>query len=118
MVDIGSSVQREIADIKLSRYACYLIAQNGDPRKQEISFAQAYFAVQTRKAELIEQKMQEMERLRARKKLTITEKEFQELCYERGVDGDGIGRIRSKGDAVLFGGKTTQQMKEKLGVKS
>jgi len=109
---------QQVDDYHLSRYACYIIAQNWDPKKQEIAFAQAYFAVKTRKQELIEKKMKELERLRARKKLTSTEKEFQELAYERWVDGRWIGRMRSKWDTVLFGGNTTQDMKNKLWVKS
>jgi DNA-damage-inducible protein D len=107
-----------VEDYYLSRYACYLIAQNWDVRKQEIAFAQAYFAIQTRKQELVEQKMLDFERLNARKKLTLTEKEFQELAYDRWVDWVWIWRIRSKWDTVLFWWKTTWDMKKKLWVKS
>lgn len=114
MVEIGSVTQRQIADIKLSRYACYLIAQNGDPRKPEIAFAQTYFAVQTRKQEIIEQRLAEIERLQAREKLTLSEKQLSTIIFERGIDHQGFGRIRSKGDTALFGGRSTQQMKNKL----
>ena len=118
MIKLGKWWEREIKEYRLSRYACYLIAQNWDPKKQEIAFAQAYFAVQTRKQEIIEQKLVDLDRLRARKKLTLTEKEFQELAYERWVDWAWIGRIRSKWDRVLFGWNSTQDMKNKLLVKS
>ena len=116
MVDIGSGAQRELNDIALTRYACYLIAQNGDPRKEEIAFAQSYFAVQTRKQELVEQRIALQERFEARNKLTASETELSKLIYERGVDDKGFARIRSKGDEALFGGYDTKQMKLKLDV--
>lgn len=113
-VKIGSEAERIIDDVMLTRYACYLIAQNGDPRKEQIAFAQSYFAIQTRKQELIEQRVALIERLNARQKLVASETELSKLIYERGVDDVGFARIRSKGDEALFGGFTTLQMKHKL----
>ncbi len=118
MVSIGSGAERPVEDVMLTRYACYLIAQNGDPRKEAIAFAQTYFAVQTRKQELIEERIRLQERLQARQKLTESETELSRNIYERGVDDQGFGRIRSKGDAALFGGNTTAQMKDKLSMPS
>ena len=116
MVPLGKGAERPVKDYMLTRYACYLIAQNGDPKKEEIAFAQSYFAVQTRKQELIEERIAYIERSEARGRLRESEKRLSQNIYERGVDDAGFGRIRSKGDAALFGGNTTQQMKERLGV--
>jgi|SRR3989338_747916 len=114
MVQLGSGSERKVDDFMLTRYACYLIAQNGDPRKEEIAFAQSYFAIQTRKQELIEERIALQERLDAREKLIASETELSKLIYERGVDDAGFARIRSKGDEALFGGNNTKQMKKKL----
>jgi len=117
MIRLAKNAERGVKEYVLTRYACYLIAQNGDSRKDEIAFAQSYFAVQTRKQEIIEDRIRLIERLNAREKLKESEKRLSQNIYERGVDDSGFGRIRSKGDQALFGGFTTKDMKERLGVK-
>lgn len=117
LITAGKGAQRPVKDYMLTRYACYLIAQNGDPQKEEIAFAQSYFAVQTRKQEVIEERIALIERTEARGKLRESEKRLSQNIYERGVDDAGFGRIRSKGDQALFGGHTTMEMKTRLGVK-
>ena len=118
MVVLGSNAERSVKDFMLTRYACYLIAQNGDPKKEEIAFAQSYFAVQTRNAELIEERLQLLSRLETRERLRCSEKQLSQNIYQRGDDDKGFGRIRSKGDTALFGGVNTEQMKQRLGVKN
>ena len=115
-IKMPKNAEKEISDILLTRYACYLIAQNGDPKKEEIAFAQSYFAIQTRKQEILEERILLAERLEAREKLTATETELSQLIYEKGVDNKGFAKIRSKGDCALFGGHNTAEMKRKLGI--
>lgn len=116
MINLAKNAKREVKDYMLTRYACYLIAMNGDPSKEEIAFAQGYFAIQTRKQELIEERIELIERTLVRNRLKESEKRLSQNIYERGVDDQGFARIRSKGDQALFGGNSTKLMKAKYGV--
>ena len=118
MISLAKGAKREVQDYMLTRFACYLIAQNGDPKKEEVAFAQGYFALQTRRAEQIAELLQQMSRLETRDRLKASEKQLSRNIYQRGVDDKGYGRIRSKGDYTLFGGHTTEDMKRRLGIKS
>lgn len=115
-IEMPKNAKKEVIDMKLTRYACYLVTLNGDPKKEAIAFAQAYFVTQTRTIELLQQHMVELERIDSREKLKITEKEFSNMAFSRGVDSKGIAEIRAKGDEALFGGKTTDEMKQKFGI--
>lgn len=117
-IAMPKGAHKDVEDYMLTRYACYLIAMNGDPKKEEIAFAQSYFAVQTRKMELIEERLNLLSRLETRDRLRASEKQLSQNIFERGVDDKGYGRIRSKGDTALFGGHTTEDMKLRLGIKS